>query len=710
MPLLPDAESFKRLVDGTDTAAAATLARLALAPLGATWGTVMALRNTAYDRGWLATRPAGVPVVCVGNLTLGGTGKTPLVAWVVRRLAAQGSRPAIVSRGYGAAVGRRSDEAAELTLLLPGVRHVADRDRVAAATSAAAAGADIVVLDDGFQHRRLARDLDLVAIDATDPFGCGHVFPRGLLRERLSGLSRADAAILTRAGSFSPERRAEIRDRLSAACGGRLPGVWAEASHAPVAVRDQAGTRHGIDWLDGRRVAAFAGIGNPSAFRKTLTSLGAEVVAFRPYADHHAYAPADLTDLTDRRNGLRIQVTVKRGHTPEEVLTGLYTYTPLEDTFAASLVALDEDRVPRWWTVPELITAFLELRDSVVLNRSQHRLEKATERRHLVKGLITVQEDIDAAVAIIRKSADVDAARTGLMSRFSIDETQANYVLSMQLRRLTSQDVLELRKESEALDTEIGQLEKLVESRAARKKVIDKDLGAMETMFSAPGYARRTAVDTESIPVTRGSDGDPGGPAVVSDKWCLNDSGIFGSEGTLIKDGVGWAVFTDGRVKITDGKGLPKPGRDVLVAPDISQLLASGVAPAGHDLFLISRKGKILRLDIGAINPQGVSGNGVAGLKLADEDDTVVAAFPGTDAGAVLSISEKAYKVTALSDVPRKGRGAGGVGFHTFVMGEDAVFEAHGSETGFTRNEKPVASAPRARATTKGSPTGWTRA
>jgi tetraacyldisaccharide 4'-kinase len=73
--------------------------------------------------------------------------------------------------------------------------------------------------------------------------------------------------------------------------------VWAEASHAPVAVRDQAGTRHGIDWLDGRRVAAFAGIGNPSAFRKTLTSLGAEIVAFRPYADHHAYAPADLTNL-----------------------------------------------------------------------------------------------------------------------------------------------------------------------------------------------------------------------------------------------------------------------------------------------------------------------------------------------------------------------------------------------------------------------------
>jgi DNA gyrase subunit A len=420
---------------------------------------------------------------------------------------------------------------------------------------------------------------------------------------------------------------------------------------------------------------------------------------------------ADLTDLTDRRNGLRIQVTVKRGHSPEDVLTGLYTYTQLEDTFAASLVALDEDRVPRWWTVPELITAFLELRDSVVLNRSRHRLEKATARRHLVKGLITVQADIDAAVAIIRKSPDADAARIGLMSHFGVDETQSNYVLSMQLRRLTSQDVLELRKESEALDTEIGQLEKLVESRAARKKVIDRDLTETAKLFDGPGYNRKTSVDTVTVPVTRGSDGETGGGATaVSDKWCLSDTGIFGSEGTPIKDGIGWAVFTDGRVKVTDGKGLPKPGREVMVAPDISQLLASGVAPAGYDLFLISRKGKILRLDIGSINPQGVAGNGVAGIKLADEDDTIVAAFTGTDSGAVLSVSEKAYKVTALADVPRKGRGAGGVGFHTFVKGEDAVFEAHGSETGFTVGGKPVSGAPRARATTKRTATGWARA
>jgi len=297
MPPLPDAESFKRLANGTDRSAGAILLRAALTPLGATWSTAMTVRNFAYDVGLLATKRAPVPVVCVGNLTLGGTGKTPLVAWVARRLAAAGHRPAIVSRGYGTAAGQRSDEAEELSIVLPGIPHLADRDRVAGARAAAAAGAGSVVLDDGFQHRRLARDLDLVAIDATDPFGCGWVFPRGLLRERLAGLARADAAILTRADSIPPAAREEIRSRLAQACGGRRPAVWAEASHQPVAVRGADGTARALDWLAGRRIAAFAGIGNPAAFRRTLESLGAEVAGFRAYVDHHAYTAADRSDL-----------------------------------------------------------------------------------------------------------------------------------------------------------------------------------------------------------------------------------------------------------------------------------------------------------------------------------------------------------------------------------------------------------------------------
>lgn len=409
---------------------------------------------------------------------------------------------------------------------------------------------------------------------------------------------------------------------------------------------------------------------------------------------------SDFTDLTDRRNGLRILITVKRGHTPEDVLRALYTYTPLEDTFAASLVALDEDRVPRWWTVPELILSFLELRDSVVLKRSSHRLEKASARLHLVKGMVSIQADIDAAVSIIRKSPDAAAARAGLEVHFSIDSVQADHVLSMQLRRLTSQDVLELRTEAAALETEIAKLTKLVESRAARRREITKDLNETEKLFADPSYERRTVIDRDAVPSTREENGTEGG---VSDKWCLNEHGVFGTEGTPINKGVGWAVFTDGRVKTTDGKGLPRPGREVMVAPDISALLVSGVAEAGDDLVLVTRRGNVIRMDLGTINAQGVAGNGVAGVKLSDPEDAVLAAFTVTDGGAILSLTEGRWKVTATADIPRKGRGGQGVGFHKFVKGEDAVLAAHYSATGFVVNGKPVRAENRAKSAVNGA-------
>jgi tetraacyldisaccharide 4'-kinase len=300
MSLLPDADSFRRLADGTSRGPGAATMRLALATVAVPYGLVVAARNAAFDHALLPRRSAGVPVISVGNLTLGGTGKTPLVAWVVRTLSAAGLRPAVVSRGYGAAAGATSDEALELAVVLPDVPHVADRDRVAAARRAAAAGATAVVLDDGFQHRRLARDVDLVAIDATDPFGCGRLFPRGLLREPPAGLARADAIVLTRSDTIDQERRAAIRRQVHAACRGREPGVWAEAIHRPVGLRTWDGPRQPLDTLQGVRVAGFAAIGNPAAFRRSLESLGADVVDFRALPDHHAYAPDDLAALGRR--------------------------------------------------------------------------------------------------------------------------------------------------------------------------------------------------------------------------------------------------------------------------------------------------------------------------------------------------------------------------------------------------------------------------
>lgn len=296
MHLLPEADSFRRLVDGSLRGPGPALARAGLALLAVPYAAAVATRNAAYDRGFLGVARPAVPVISVGNLTLGGTGKTPLVAWVARVLQRLPARPAVVSRGYRAIPGQPSDEAAELSILLPGVPHVADGDRVAAARRAAAGGAGVIVLDDGFQHRRLGRDLDIVAVDATDPFGAGHLFPRGLLREPLAGIARARAIVLTRAAAVAADRRAAIRTALEQAGGGGA--AWVEATHRPVQLRSAAGEVRPLDDLRGR-IAAFAGIGNPAAFRGTLADLGARVVDFRGFPDHHPYTVADLESLAE---------------------------------------------------------------------------------------------------------------------------------------------------------------------------------------------------------------------------------------------------------------------------------------------------------------------------------------------------------------------------------------------------------------------------
>ena len=411
---------------------------------------------------------------------------------------------------------------------------------------------------------------------------------------------------------------------------------------------------------------------------------------------------SDMSDLTDRRNGLRIVVSAKRGHDPHQLVTSLLALTPLESTFAASLVALDADRVPRWWSVRELIGAFLTLRDAVVVRRSEHRLEKVNARRHLVSGLLLVHIDIDAAVAVIRGSDTVDEARAGLCARFDIDDVQADYVLAMQLRRLTRLDVIELRTEAEKLENEFTRLTELLESPKARKKLIDAELKETAKLFEAAEFDRRTNLDFDAAPVSAGKHND--GPRKPNAAWRLDHQGILSdSHGELLSAGLGWAVWTDGRVKFTTGAGLPTKVRDVPVAPDITGLLCAGVLPEGAHLALVTRRGKILRIDPSAVNPQGAAGNGVAGVRLAADGDEVIAALPltGADSEAILSVSDKGWKVTACTDIPVKGRGGAGVGFHPFVSGEDMLISVSVSPTGFTRNGRRVRAEARAKSTVK---------
>ncbi len=266
-------------------------ARWLLSPLSLLYAGVIRGRNLYYDRVSAAVRGAGIPVISVGNLTVGGTGKTPLVIEIVRRLRALGRRPAILTRGYKAGANQIADEVQEFHGALPGVPVVVNPDRVmGAATARDEHEADCLVLDDGFQHRRLARDLDLVLIDALRPWGGRWVLPAGRLREPLSGLQRADAIVITRANQVAAEEVDAIAVELRRWAG--RPPIWRAAVVAESLVR-QDGRRESPADLSGRRVLAVCGIGNPRTFEKLVSSLTGMPGRSFVFPDHHRYGAAD---------------------------------------------------------------------------------------------------------------------------------------------------------------------------------------------------------------------------------------------------------------------------------------------------------------------------------------------------------------------------------------------------------------------------------
>jgi tetraacyldisaccharide 4'-kinase len=234
-----------------------------------------------------------VPVVSVGNLTLGGTGKTPCVEYLAGFFQQHNRRTAILSRGYGSARGP-NDEALVLQENLPQVPHLQGPDRVFLANEAIKNfRSEILVLDDGFQHRRLARDLDIVLVDATQPWE-PHLFPRGLLRESYEGLRRAGFVLLTRCDQVESRKRGRLKEAIAH----YAPAVpIAESNHGPVHLINAAREVAALAELHDRPVAAFCGIGNPHAFRKTLADLGARVSTFRTFPDHHPYSSRDWEEL-----------------------------------------------------------------------------------------------------------------------------------------------------------------------------------------------------------------------------------------------------------------------------------------------------------------------------------------------------------------------------------------------------------------------------
>jgi tetraacyldisaccharide 4'-kinase len=287
-------DAYLSLIRGHRRGFAAALARSSLSVAAAGYRAAIALRNRAYDRGWLEVHRAGVPVVSVGNLTVGGTGKTPMVEWVARWYRGRAKRVVILSRGYRQVQGL-NDEGRVLEENLPDVPHLQDPDRVRSARIAVEElEAELLVLDDGFQHRRLARDLDLVLIDALEPWGLRRLLPRGLLREPPTSLRRADLVVLSRADLISPLERSAIRAGAERRAGSL---EWVEARHAPLSLVDSEGSTFPLDSLSGEPVAAFCGIGNPEGFRRTLLPLCGSLLDLRVFSDHHEYTAADVASL-----------------------------------------------------------------------------------------------------------------------------------------------------------------------------------------------------------------------------------------------------------------------------------------------------------------------------------------------------------------------------------------------------------------------------
>ena len=280
---------LRDIISGQYEGAYAAFARLLFRPLSGLYRLAVQTRNRLYDAGLLKTHRISLPVISVGNITTGGTGKTPLVAWLAKYISTK-KTCAILTRGYKAA--RDSvDEPALLAQSAGNTPVVINPNRVAGAADAIRNGAEVLVLDDAFQHRRLARDLDVVTIDATCPFGYDKVLPAGLLREPLGSLKRADAVIITRADQVEQNDLEKIKKTIK----GINPSMEiATAFHKPICIRDSHSTESTPVQLKDKKVLTFCGIGNPDAFSTTIKSLGAVITGSMIFDDHYHYTKSDI--------------------------------------------------------------------------------------------------------------------------------------------------------------------------------------------------------------------------------------------------------------------------------------------------------------------------------------------------------------------------------------------------------------------------------
>jgi tetraacyldisaccharide 4'-kinase len=311
------------LADDRRSAGVAILRTLAVL-LSWIYGRGIKIRNLLFDFGILKVQNLDCRVISVGNLVVGGTGKTPMVIWLAKLLSAEGWRVAIVSRGYRREHPERllvvsdgkhilvdssfsGDEPQLMARRLPAIPVICCARRALAVEEAISQfNSEVVILDDGFQHRFLARDLDIVMLDAGNPFGSGHLFPRGIMREQATALSRAQVLVLTRFDDSL--QTVENRENLAR----RWPDKPIfTATHSPVRLFEVAtGREQPLSFLRNMKAAAFAGIERPDDFFRTLIDLGVNLVYTQPLSDHRRLTRELLETLLEEAGGLEAEIWV----------------------------------------------------------------------------------------------------------------------------------------------------------------------------------------------------------------------------------------------------------------------------------------------------------------------------------------------------------------------------------------------------------------
>ncbi len=314
-------ERFRRILTHEDRSVFAVAVRGIFAVIRPFYALGVWWRNWSFDRQPEKINHVSAPVLSVGNLTLGGTGKSPVVRFLARELQRLGFCVAVLSRGYRAeeqeslehsetdAMGKPlNDEGREMARVLPGVRLYQNPDRTASAIRAITEdGVNALILDDGYQHRKLFRDGNILLIDAEEPFGLtGKLFPCGTLREPMRNLSRADVIILTHADRLNERERHSLRAELAERFPMKPNCVWVEAIHHPTVWVGPTGERISVETFNEKfsetssetRLGAFCGIGKPTGFFRSLRQCEITLVAEKIYPDHHIFSPDEVEKLT----------------------------------------------------------------------------------------------------------------------------------------------------------------------------------------------------------------------------------------------------------------------------------------------------------------------------------------------------------------------------------------------------------------------------